>query len=121
MPKAVLRDRMWRKMESDGIAGALGMLETMRSGRSDEAKEDDQMLVEFGYELFDAGKLTEAERVFRFNLLNRPSSAYSLDGLADIAISREHKAEAISLFEQSLKIDPDNDYAKRGLKSLSGP
>jgi CubicO group peptidase (beta-lactamase class C family) len=117
-PQASLSDTLWRKMESDGIVNAFRMLEEMRSGHSEEAKGDDDMLVEFGYELIAARKLDEADAVFQFNLRQRPASAYSLDGLADIAIVRGQKTKAISLFEQSLKIDPDNDYAKRALKRL---
>lgn len=118
VPQPRLRDILWRKMESNGIAAALQHLRDVRARAPAEGAGDDELLLDLGYELVDARKLDEAEAVFRFNLGVRPKSAYSFDGLADVALARGDKAKAVQLFTQSLTLDPDNDYAKRALARM---
>ncbi|MBA3834591.1 MAG: hypothetical protein H0X53_01855 [Sphingomonas sp.] len=40
------------------------------------------------------------------------------DGLADIALAKNDSKTAIGLFEASLRIDPDNEYAVEALARL---
>jgi D-alanyl-D-alanine carboxypeptidase len=60
--------------------------------------------------------MDQAKRVFDFALEQFPRSAYSHDGLADIALAEGQNETAIRHFESSLAIDPTNEYAIKGLE-----
>lgn len=75
-------------------------------------------LVDLGYDLFDGRKLDEAVAIFEFNLAMYPGSAYSYDGLADVAVERDDRTKAVAYFEKSLSLDSTNDYASAGLERL---
>ena len=62
--------------------------------------------------------LDEAVAIFEFNLELHPQSAYSYDGLADVADERGDTAGAIAFFEKSIALDPSNTYAADGLARL---
>ncbi len=68
-----------------------------------------------GYSLVEANRLAEAQAIFIFAIEKFPRSAYSYDGLADVAARRGDFTTAIRHFQTSLEMDPDNDYAVRGL------
>ncbi len=74
-----------------------------------------------GYDLYEAHRYADAKAIFRFNLTVYPKSAYSHDGLADIAVAEGDPKQAIDLFRQSLALDPTNTYASDALKRLRVP
>lgn len=120
LPVAQLREILWDRIDRDGVAGAIAHYRDMkRSGAKLDFSDD--TLVGLGYDLFAARRYTDAEAIFRFNLTLYPRSAYSHDGLADIAIARGDPKEAIVLFRQSLALDPANSYASDALKRLQPP
>jgi CubicO group peptidase (beta-lactamase class C family) len=80
----------------------------------DDFQKDD-LLVNIGYGLYSVPSMDKAKRIFEFAIEEFPKSAYSYDGLADIAIAQGDFATAIRHFETSLGIDAKNDYAVRGL------
>jgi len=80
----------------------------------------DELLVTAGYALYELPAMDEAKRVFEFALQEFPRSAYSHDGLADIAVAEGDFAAAIRHFETSLSLDPANDYAVKGLERARG-
>lgn len=47
-----------------------------------------------------------------------PAVSYSRDGLAHIAVAEGDRTGAITLFKQSLALDPTNTYAGNALKRL---
>ncbi|RRN64006.1 serine hydrolase [Caulobacter sp. 602-1] len=117
LPTAQLREILWERIDRDGVAGAIAHYgELKRSG----AKLDfgDDALVGLGYDLYEARRYADAKAIFRFNLTIYPKSAYSHDGLADIAVAEGDPKQAIALFRQSLALDPTNSYASDALKRL---
>lgn len=113
LPTPQLADLLWTKTVTAGAPAALALYDQTRA--ADPKAITDETLVDLGYELFEARRYPEARAMFTRNLALYPKSAYSLDGLADIALAEGNPAAAARYFEQSLKLDPKNDYAERGL------
>jgi CubicO group peptidase (beta-lactamase class C family) len=118
MPVRQLRDELWDALARGGVAGATGMFDAVRKAMPPRADATGDTLLELGYDLIDVRKLTEADAIFRFALQQFPGLTYAWDGLADSAAARDDRSAAIDYFEQSLKLDPSNDYAVRGLAKL---
>lgn len=120
MPVAQLREILWDRIDRSGVAAAIAQYGALRRSG---AKLDfgDDALVGLGYDLYEAHRYADAKAIFRFNLTIHPTSAYSHDGLADIAIAEGDSRQAIALFTQSLALDPTNSYAGDALKRLGSP
>jgi D-alanyl-D-alanine carboxypeptidase len=111
-PAAVIVDAVVKSGVDTGIAR---YRELKTAAPSAKEFQNDELLVDLGYALYDAPLMDKAKRVFEFAIEEFPKSAFSYDGLADIAAAEGDFATAIRHFETSLKIDPDNDYAVKGL------
>lgn len=118
LPGPQLRDLLWDRIVQHDVQAAIEHYRELRRTQPTAHDFGDEPLVDLGYDLISAGKLAEAAAIFDFNLERHPDSAYSYDGLADIALEQGDKPRAIGLFERSLALDPDNDYASDGLKRL---
>lgn len=120
VPVAQLREILWDRIDRDGVAGAIAQYgELKRSGA--EIDFSDDALVGLGYDLYEAHRYADAKAIFRFNLTVYPKSAYSHDGLADIAVAEGEPNQAVNLFRQSLTLDPTNTYARDALTRLQAP
>ncbi|WP_420140738.1 serine hydrolase [Sphingomonas sp.] len=118
LPAPQLRDALWDVVMRNGVVPAMARFDRAREQAATDATGD--MLLEVGYDLIDARRLEEADAIFRAALQRFPDLTYALDGLADSAAARGDRAAAIGFFEQSLKRDPANDYAIKGLAKLRG-
>lgn len=114
-PKTLILDAI---LAEGGDAGLQRYLELKAARPDAEAFSTDELLVDIGYALQGLPAMAEARQVFTFALQQYPQSAYSHDGLADIAAAEGDVPGAISHFERSLLIDPDNHYAADGLRRL---
>lgn len=118
LPPEKLGDLLWNVMRDRGVTAALARHAELKRTAPTEYDFGDETLVAMGYDLFEVRRLAEAKAVFEYNLQQYPKSAYSYDGLADIAAVQGDKAGAIAMFEKSLGIDPKNRYAVEGLARL---
>lgn len=116
-PKTVILDAVM----AGGAEAGIRQYQAMKAAQpSAEAFATDELLVEIGYELSGLPAMEEARRLFAFTLEQFPQSAFSHDGLADLSAAEGDFAAAIAHFETSLRLDPDNEYAREGLKRLKG-
>jgi tetratricopeptide (TPR) repeat protein len=117
-PKTLILDAILK----DGVEAGIRRYQELKSRQpSAEAFMSDELIVEIGYELIGLPSMEAARRVFESALEMFPQSAYSHDGLADIAAAEGDVATAISQFEASLRLDPENQYAIDGLQRLRRP
>ncbi len=118
MPTPQLRNELWDAVAHGGVATAISRFDL--AGKATPARTDatGDTLLELGYDLIDGRKLAAADAIFCFGLQRFPDLTYAWDGLADSAAARDDRSAAIGYFEHSLKLDPSNDYAVRGLAKL---
>lgn len=116
-PKTVLLDAI----VADGVDAGIERYRRMKAAEpAAETFTTDELLVTAGYALYELPAMDEAKQVFEFALQEFPRSAYSHDGLADIAVAEGDYPAAIRHFETSLSLDPANDYAVKGLERARG-
>ncbi len=120
MPVERLGDLLWNVMRDHGVKAALARHAELKRTAPTAYDFGDETLVTMGYDLFEVRRLAEAKAVFEYNLQQYPKSAYSYDGLADVADAEGDKARAIAMFGKSLEVDPKNRYAVEGLARLRG-
>lgn len=118
LPKPQLSDLLWDTIIRKGVEAAIQQYRDLQRTHPNDYEFGDETLVDFGYDLIDALKLPEAVAIFEFNLKTTPQSAYSYDGLGDVALERGDKEKAIAYFEKSLSLDPANDYVSSRLERL---
>ncbi|WP_051003708.1 serine hydrolase domain-containing protein [Sphingobium sp. SYK-6] len=118
MPAPQLRDALWDVVIQDGVPAALARFDQARQQIPPLADANGDTLLDLGYDLVDGRRLAEADAIFRAGLQRFPDLVYAWDGLADSASARGDRPAAIGFFEHSLKLDPANDYAVRGLAKL---
>jgi hypothetical protein len=117
LPTLPMRDRLYDTIVQRGVAATITELEQLR--RSSPSLPSDETLLDLGYDLLEAGRLSDAIVIFTHNIALHPKSAYSYDGLADAALATDDIALAKKYFETSLRIDPANQYAIDALKRLA--
>jgi CubicO group peptidase (beta-lactamase class C family) len=114
-PKAMVLDAILE----GGVDAGIRKYREMKAAQPDnEAFMTDELLVTAGYDLYGLPSMDQARLVFQFALQEFPQSAYSHDGLADIATAEGDHAAAIAEFETPLRLDPENEYAIDGLRRL---
>lgn len=118
MPPPQLADELWNLMMRGGLASTTARFDEVRKEETARPDANGETLLDLGYALFDARMLAEAEGVFRFGLQRFPDLTYAWDGLADVATARDDRETAVAFFKHSLKLDPNNDYAIKGLAKL---
>lgn len=118
LPTARLRDTLWDVIAHKGVGTGIQQYRDLKRTHADKYDFGEESLLDLGYDLFEGRKLAEALEIFSLNLEIFPRSAYSYDGLADVAAAQGKKTEAIAYFEKSLTLDPENQYAVDGLGRL---
>lgn len=118
LPKPQLGDILWDMIMQRGVAAAVKEYRELRRAEPNGHDFDEDTLLELGYYLIDGRKLSEAVAILELNLEYFPKSAYTYDGLADVAGERSDEQKAIAYFRKSLSLDPENDYARQRLMRL---
>lgn len=114
-PKTIFLDAI----VADGVDAGIRRYREMKAAQpSIEAFQTDELLVTAGYALYELPAMDEAKRIFEFAFQEFPQTIYSYDGLADVAAAEGDYATAIRHFETSLRLDPTNEYAVKGLERV---
>jgi predicted negative regulator of RcsB-dependent stress response len=71
-----------------------------------------------GYIFLKQNKIKESLIVLKLNTESNPNSSNAFDSYGEVLLKSGNKVEAIKAYNKSLKLDPNNDNAKRVLKSL---
>lgn len=75
---------------------------------------------DWGYMLLNTGHNNEAIKVLQFNVQLYPKSANVFDSLAEAYASAGNKKLAIENYTHCLKLQPENEHAKKQLRILQG-
>lgn len=119
MPEAGPKAAFLNAVVANGVDAGIRLYRDMKAAQPEtQAFRTDELLVTAGYELYELPSMDQARAVFEFALEAFPQSAYAHDGLADVAAAEGDYATAITHFEHSLRLDPENDYAVEGLERV---
>ena len=81
-------------------------------------KLDEQVLVNWGYQLLRADKVKESIEIFKLATIVDPKSANAFDSLAEAYQQYNDKPLAIKNYQRSLELNPANTNAVARLKTL---
>jgi tetratricopeptide (TPR) repeat protein len=74
--------------------------------------------VDYGFTLLALARLPDADREFTAALALRQDHVRARNGLGAVRAEQGRRDEAISLFHESLRIDPKDGFARRALSQL---
>jgi transglutaminase-like putative cysteine protease len=104
---------------------ALGIEEGMRHYREMEASDPSEFITlepdlnRLGYDYLNNGALDEAIAVFQLNAAKFPESWNVYDSLGEAFMKRGNKDLAIKNYEQSIRLNPENENGKKVLDELN--
>ncbi len=101
-----------------GVDKAIETYEELKYDYEDVYDFKEAQLNILGYELLQAGKNKEAIKIFKLNVEQFPKAFNVYDSLGEAYMINGDKKLAIKNYEKSLKLNPDNDNAKKMLESL---
>jgi Tfp pilus assembly protein PilF len=112
--------RRFRKSTDDSVA-AVPALEDHVSSRPAEAQRTSLSPgINEAYEALQAGKLDQAEALYRSVLQTDAQNIDALLGLGTIASRRGNAQQAIGFYEQALRLEPRNAAAQAGMIDIIG-
>lgn len=114
--QTILRCRRY----SGDISGATGGYRRLREEEPDSPGLAESRLNALGYRLLRAEKLDEAVALFRLNVEFYPEAYNTYDSLGEAYMVRGEAELAITNYENSLELNPDNANAEEMLKNLKG-
>lgn len=100
-----------------GIQTALSAFERETSDHPERDKSA-TVLNGFGYQLLAQGKVSSAIEAFQRNTILHPSDANTYDSLAEAYAKAGERKLAITNYEHSLELNPQNNNARMKLKAL---
>ena len=118
LPTAQLRDILWDTIANSGIDRAVAQYRDLRKTQPGTYDFGEDTLLDLGFDLFDAGKISAATKIFELSLAAFPRSSDSLYGIGAVAEALGDTAKAIAYFEKSLAANPTNRYSAAGLVRL---
>ncbi len=105
------------ELEKSGYKNAIKAFEKIKKvNTSFELAEDD--VNSWGYKLVNQKRITDALEIFKLNAYLYPSSANSFDSLGETYGELGNKELAIKNYEQSVKLNPQNNNAKSQIQKL---
>jgi len=116
------RGRMYRMQNEPEVAlqSYLSALRLYKQGAVEKsiAKDIENGINSIGYSFVKTDDLLKAIEVFRINTENFPESANAFDSLAEAFLKSGMKDKAITNYEISLELNPNNEKAKEILDKL---
>jgi CubicO group peptidase (beta-lactamase class C family) len=116
-PKPSLAESMLATLQKDGIQRAIKQYEGNK--KTGESAVNESEINSAGYYLLNTQKqVDEAIAFFKMNVELFPKSANAYDSLGEGYMRKGDKQKARFYYEESLRLDPGNDNAKRILDNL---
>ncbi len=115
-PKISVAYSMKEVLEKDGEPNALEYYKEVN--RSADHYHDLHEMNKVGYELFFSDKIIEAAFVFKLNIEAYPDRWEVYDSYAESLLKLEDSINSIRNYKKSLELNPNNNQAKKVLKTL---
>jgi tetratricopeptide (TPR) repeat protein len=117
-PKKSFLDTLLQMSVNKNINAVIDTYYELKSDYEDEYNFKESQLNILGYQLLQLGNNIDAIEIFKVNVVEFPKSANVYDSLGEAYMVNGDTELAIKNYERSLKLDPDNDNAKKMLEEL---
>jgi CubicO group peptidase (beta-lactamase class C family) len=117
--KPWLARRIYRMIDSEGVASAMEKYRELKNQGSEEVDFNEWVLNDVGYNLLRQGRADEAVRVFTVNVEDYPESSNAHDSLADGYWSLGDRGQALYHYRKSLELNPNNRKAEERIREIS--
>jgi tetratricopeptide (TPR) repeat protein len=117
-PKKSIIDTLLVAAVEKNVEAAIDLYWDLKDNYEEDYNFKESQLNVLGYELLQAGKNKEAIEIFKLNCEQYPKSSNVYDSLGEGYMLDGDKKNAIKFYEKSLKLNPDNENAKKMLESL---
>ena len=118
-PKKSIVDTMMAVIIDKNVEKAIEVYEDLKYNYEDEYNFKETELNILGYQLLQVGLNKQAVEIFRLNVEQYPKSANVYDSMGEGCMMAGDNKNAIKYYEMSLKLDPNNDNAKKMLEQLN--
>lgn len=118
MPKAPVSEKLLELAESDSIESVISFFDIAKTDSSSVYIADLPELKNFGYDLLAYKRYTDAIAVFSKMISSDPELIDGYIGLGDTYLNDDNRGLALRNYRRVLRIDPNNEYAKRMIRSI---
>jgi 3-oxoadipate enol-lactonase len=107
-------------LNSQGVNAAVQYFNFVHENEPDIAVFEELKMNALGYQFLQDGKIKDAIELFKINTIAYPKSGNAYDSLGEAYLKDGQKDLAISNYERSLELDPNNENARKVLNELKG-
>ena len=118
-PKKSIVDTLMAVIVDKNVEKAIEVYEDLKYNYENEYNFKETELNILGYQLLQVGLKKQAVEIFKLNVEQYPKSANVYDSLGEGCMTAGDNKNAIKYYEMSLKLDPNNDNAKKMLEQLN--
>lgn len=115
-PKPSLAVQIWKEFREKTLNEAISEITLIKNNKEYYIREGE--LNNLGYALLQEEKVTEAIEVFKLNVEMFPQSANVYDSLGEAYAKAGNTDDAIMNYKIVLKMEPENEHAKKMLDEL---
>jgi tetratricopeptide (TPR) repeat protein len=117
-PKKSVIDTMLTVILEKNVEKAIDVYYNIKDEKEDEYNFKESQLNILGYQLLQIGKTKEAVEIFKLNVEQYPDSYNVYDSLGEGCMMNGDNKLAIAYYKKSLKLNPNNENAKKMLEQL---
>lgn len=111
-------DTMLTIIIEKNVEKAIDVYYNIKDEKEDEYNFKESQLNILGYQLLQVGKTKEAVEIFKLNVEQYPDSYNVYDSLGEGCMMNGDNKLAIAYYKKSLKLNPNNENAKKMLEQL---
>ncbi len=112
-------DTLMSVIVNKNVEAAIETYEILKYDYEDDYNFKESQLNTLGYQLLQLGLNKDAVKIFKLNVEQFPKSFNVYDSLGEGYMISGDKKNAIKNYEKSLKLNPDNENAKKMLEQLN--
>jgi Tfp pilus assembly protein PilF len=99
---------LYKTIQEKGIEAAVAQYHELKSTQPDAYDLSEDELVQLGYQLIHQKRYKEAIEIFKLSVESYPQSYNTWDSLAEAYMDNGDKDLAITNYEKSIQINPNN-------------
>ncbi|MFH1314429.1 MAG: alpha/beta hydrolase domain-containing protein [Candidatus Eisenbacteria bacterium] len=117
-PKIPVYVVLMEEEKVNGLESTISMYHELKKSRPDDYDFSEDQLNSLGYTFLNGGKLTEALAVFNLNIEMFPDASNPYDSYAEACMVNGDYDKAITYYNKSLELNPDNTNATMMLDEI---